>query len=118
MTKECDLQEDKNWKVQAYYSIGDQYNEDWRKPKECLPNDEYKKAKEEKYRQQCRRFDQKEQPTPEKKNEFEPMLARFTAASEKRHDETDVVLQNQQALIHIIEQQTSQLSRQFNERLP
>lgn len=45
------------------------------------------------------------------------MLNRFAGAYVNRHDETDVVLRNQQASIWNIEQQIGQLSRQFNERL-
>lgn len=79
LTKEYD-----NRKVQACYLSGDRYDEDWKKTKkEWLPYDGYKKGKEEKYRQQGHKFYQKEQSDPEKKNDFEAMLARFVATSER-----------------------------------
>lgn len=41
LTKDCDLDENGNRKAQVYYSIGDKYDEDWRKTKkERLPYDE------------------------------------------------------------------------------
>jgi len=62
------LDENENKKAQVCYSSGYKYDEDWRKPKkEWLPYDEYKKQKEEKYRQTGRDFYQKEQPPPKKK---------------------------------------------------
>lgn len=46
LTKNCDLDENGNWKDQGCYSSGDMYDEDWRKPKkEWLPYDGYKKEK-------------------------------------------------------------------------
>lgn len=91
LTKDYNLDENENRKAKACYLSGDRYDEDWRRPKkEWLPYDEYKKANEEKYRQQGHGFYQMELPAPEKKNDFEAMLSRFEAASEKRHDDTDM----------------------------
>lgn len=85
LTKECDLDENGNQKVQACCSSGDRYDKYWRKPKKkWLPYDEYKKVKEEKYIQQGCGFYQKEKTLPKKKNDFEAMLARFAVALEKR----------------------------------
>ena len=73
-----------NKKAQVCYSSGDKYDEDWRKPKkEWLPYEEYKKQKEEKFRQTGRGFYQREQPLVEKKSELETMLMKFMEASEK-----------------------------------
>ncbi|XP_023741082.1 uncharacterized protein LOC111889173 [Lactuca sativa] len=144
LTKECDLDESGNRKVQACYSSGDRLDEDWRKPKKWLPYDEYKKAKEEKYEQRGRGIYQREEPTVEKKSDFESMLTRFAAVSEQRHEVTEVtikekqlaikeqqlmmkeqkdmmknqqaLLRNQQASILNIEKQLGQLATQFNER--
>ncbi|XP_023771140.1 uncharacterized protein LOC111919779 [Lactuca sativa] len=140
LTKDCDLDENGNRKAQVCYSSGDRFDHDWRKPKkEWLPYDEYKKAKEEKYRQKARGFYQKEEPAQEKKTDLEAMLTRFVSASEKRHDESDAairdqkkmmkehqtmmmdqqsLLRNQQASILNIEKQLGQLAKQFNERTP
>lgn len=60
---------------------------------------------------------QNEEPIPKKKTKFEAMLTRFSATSEKRRDENDVVLRNQQATIQNIEQKIRQLSRKFNQQL-
>ncbi|KAL7605584.1 hypothetical protein Lser_V15G18945 [Lactuca serriola] len=140
LTKDCDLDENDNWKVQVCYSSGDRFDDDWRKPKkEWLPYDEYKKEKEEKYRKKARGFYQKEEPAQEKKKDLEAMLTRFVSASEKRHDESDAAIRdqqkmmkehqtmmmdqqallwNQQASILNIEKQLGQLAKQFNERTP
>ena len=45
------------------------------------------------------------------------MLAHFTASSEKRHEDTQAIIRNQQTTIKNIEQQIGKLSKQFNERL-
>ncbi|XP_052624758.1 uncharacterized protein LOC128132285 [Lactuca sativa] len=124
LTRDCDLDENGNKKVQVCYSSGDRYDEDWRKPKkEWLPYEEYKKAKEEKYRQKGRGFYQKEDLTQERKPSLEEMLTKFVAASEKRHSdhdgaiqETRTMLRNQQASIHNIETQLGQLAQQINQR--
>ena len=79
LTKDCDLDENGNQKVQVCYPSGYKYDEDWRKPrKEWLPYDEYKKAKEEKYKMKIRGFFQKEEPMQEKKLDFEDMLKRLS----------------------------------------
>ncbi|XP_023749067.2 uncharacterized protein LOC111897346 [Lactuca sativa] len=90
LTKECDLDENGNRKVQACYSSGDRLDEDWRKPK-------YKKAKEEKYEQRGRGIYQREEPTVEKKSDFESMVTRFAAVPEKRHEVTEATISNQRA---------------------
>ncbi|KAL7587794.1 hypothetical protein Lser_V15G40429 [Lactuca serriola] len=96
----------------------DHEENDWRKPeKKWLHYDEYNKLKEDKYEQKGRGFYQKEGAALEKKIDFEAMLAYFAATSEKRHDDTDAVLINQQASIKNIKQQIGQLAKQFNERL-
>ena len=52
LAKDCKMDEFGNRKAQVCYSSGDKFDEDWRKPKkEWLPYEEYKKQKEEKYRQ-------------------------------------------------------------------
>ncbi|XP_023739500.1 uncharacterized protein LOC111887560 [Lactuca sativa] len=123
LTKDCDFDKNGNWKAQ----------------KEWLPYDEYKKAKEEKYKQKARGFYQKEEPVQENQLELEDMLTRFVAAFEKRHNDTDCVikdqqnmlrvhqimmkdqralLRNQQASILNIEKQLRQLAQQVNERQP
>ncbi|XP_052626825.1 uncharacterized protein LOC111876818 [Lactuca sativa] len=61
--------------------------------------DEYKKANEEKYKMKTRGFYQKEESVKDKKMDFEDMLTRFAAASEKRHNETDVAIREQQAMM-------------------
>ncbi|KAL7608785.1 hypothetical protein Lser_V15G13163 [Lactuca serriola] len=131
LTKDCDLDENGNRKAQVCYPSGDKYDEDWRKPrKEWLPYDEYKKAKEEKYKMKTRGFFQKEEPVQEKKLDFEDMITRLAAASEKRHNETDdaireqqlmmkeqqELMRNQQASILNIEKQLSQLAQQVYQR--
>ena len=100
LTKDCDLDENGNQKVQVCYLSGDRYDEDWRKPKkEWLPYEEYKKAKEEKFRQNVRGFYQKEEPFQEKKMDFEDILTSFASASEKRHDKNDEVIRDKQAIM-------------------
>lgn len=100
LTKDCHLDEDGNKKVQVCDSSGDKCDEYWRKPKkEWLSYEDYKKQKEENFRQTGRGFYQKEQPLPEKKVDLKSMLARFMEASEKRHDENDVVIRDQQLLM-------------------
>ncbi|KAL7597747.1 uncharacterized protein LOC128134133 [Lactuca sativa] len=126
LTRDCDLDENGNKKVQVCYSSGDRYDEDWHKPKkEWHPYDEYMKAKEEKYKQKGRGFYQKEDPAQEIKPSLEEMLTKFVAASEKRHNEHDAairetrtMLRNQQASIHNIETQLGQLAQQINQRSP
>ena len=84
MTKDCHLYENRNRKAQVFYSSGDQYDEDCRKPKkELLPYYEYKKQKEEKYKQKARGFYKKEESVLENKKDFETMLALFIVASER-----------------------------------
>ncbi|XP_023735567.1 uncharacterized protein LOC111883470 [Lactuca sativa] len=132
LTKYCHLEENENKKDQVYYSNGDKYDEDWRKPKkEWFPYDEYKKQKDENFRGTGQGFYQKKQPQPEKKVDLESMLTRFTEASEKRNDETNAVirdqqilmrdqqalLRNHQASIQNIEAQLRQLTTLVNERL-
>ena len=57
LTKDCNLDENGNKKAQMFYSSGDKFDEDWRKPKkEWLPDEEYKKQKDEKYKQIGRGF--------------------------------------------------------------
>ncbi|XP_052624837.1 uncharacterized protein LOC128132355 [Lactuca sativa] len=124
LTRDCDLDENGNKKVQVCYSSRDRYDEDWRKPKkEWLPYEEYKKAKEEKFRQKGRGFYQKEEPAQERKPSLEDMLIKFVATSEKRHSdhdaaiqETRTMLRNQQASIHNIETQLGKLAQQINQR--
>ncbi|KAL7615461.1 hypothetical protein Lser_V15G05949 [Lactuca serriola] len=126
LTRDCDLDENGKKKVQVCYSSGDRYDEDWRKPKkEWLPYEEYKKAKEEKFRQKGRGFYQKEEPAQERKPSLEEMLTKFVATSEKRHSDHDVAIQetktmlrNQQASIHNIETQLRKLAQQINQRSP
>ncbi|XP_052627065.1 uncharacterized protein LOC128133603 [Lactuca sativa] len=98
LTRDCDLDENGNKKVQA---------------------------KEEKFRQKGRGFYQKEEPVQERKPSLEEMLTKFVAASEKRHSdhdaaiqETRTMLRNQQASIHNIETQLGQLAQQINQRSP
>ena len=81
-------------------------------------HDEYKKAKEEKFRQTGRGFYQKEQQPPENKFEFKSMLACFARVSRKRHDATDATIRNQQAAISNINTQVDQLTKLVNKRLP
>lgn len=51
LTKDWHLDENGNRKAQICYSSGDQFNEDWRRPKkEWLPYEEYKKQNQENYR--------------------------------------------------------------------
>lgn len=53
LTKDCDIDENSNQKVQSCYYSGDRYDEDWRKlKKEWLPYGKSRKVKEEKYKQQ------------------------------------------------------------------
>ncbi|XP_023771566.1 uncharacterized protein LOC111920200 [Lactuca sativa] len=126
LTRDCDLDENGNKKVQVCYSSGDRYDEDWRNPnKEWLPYDEHKKAKEEKFKQKGRGFYQKEEPAQERKPSLQEMLTKFVAALEKRHNDHDVAIQetrtmlrNQQAFIHNIETQLGQLAQQINQRSP
>ncbi|XP_052620935.1 uncharacterized protein LOC128126837 [Lactuca sativa] len=126
LTRDCDLDENGNKKVQVCYSSGDRYDEDWRKPKkEWFPYEEYKKAKEEKFRQKGRGFYQKEESAQERKPSLEEMLTKFVVASEKRHSdhnaaiqETRITLRNQQASIHNIETQLGKLAQQINQRSP
>lgn len=64
LTKDSDLDDNGNRKAQVSYPSVDMYDEDWREPKkEWFPYEEYKKGKEEKYRQTERGY-QKEQPPP------------------------------------------------------
>lgn len=50
LTKDCDLDENGNRKAQVFYSSGDRYDEDWRKPrKKWFPYTEYKKQNDEKF---------------------------------------------------------------------
>lgn len=45
-TKDFHLDDNRNSKAQVFFSSGDRYDDDWRKPeKEWLPYDEYKKEK-------------------------------------------------------------------------
>ncbi|XP_023748419.1 uncharacterized protein LOC111896683 [Lactuca sativa] len=126
LTRDCDLDKNGNKKVQECYSSGQRFDDNWQKPKkEWLPYDEYKKAKEEKYTQKARGFYQKEEPVQEKKPNLEEMLTKFVAASEKRHNDHDVAIQdtrtmlrNQQASIHNIEKQLGKLAQQINQRAP
>lgn len=68
LTKDCDL---KKKGIKVFYSSGDKFDEYWRKPKnEWFPYDEYKKEKEEKYRQTGRGYYKKEQPPPKTKAQF------------------------------------------------
>ncbi|KAL7609424.1 hypothetical protein Lser_V15G10314 [Lactuca serriola] len=124
LTRDCNLDENGNKKVQVCYSSGDRYDEHWRKPKkEWIPYEEYKKAEEEKLRQKGRGFYQKEEPAQERKPSLEEMLTKFVVASEMRHSdhdaaiqETRTMLRNQQASIHNIETQLGQLAQQINQR--
>ncbi|XP_052621649.1 uncharacterized protein LOC128127245 [Lactuca sativa] len=138
LTKDCDLDENGKRKAQVCYSSGDRYDDNWQKPKkEWLPYDEYKKAKEEKYKQKERGFYQKEEPVIEKKVDLEEIFTRFLTSSEKRHNDTDIelkeqrimlkdhqammkdqqnLLRNQQASIHKIEKQLGQLAQQISQR--
>ncbi|XP_052627764.1 uncharacterized protein LOC111897230 [Lactuca sativa] len=126
LMKDCDLDENGNKKAQVLYSSGDRYDENWRKPKkEWLPYEEYKRAKEEKYKQKERGYYQMEEPVMEKKADLEEMFTRFIAVSEKRHNhhddaiqETRNMLRNQQESILNIEKQLVQLAHQVNERRP
>ena len=69
LIKDCDLDENGNRKVQVCYSSGDRFDDNWRKPKkEWLPYDEYKKTREEKYKQKERGYYQKEEPVHENCN--------------------------------------------------
>ncbi|XP_023757312.1 uncharacterized protein LOC111905824 [Lactuca sativa] len=111
LTKECDLDENGN--------------KNWKPKKEWLLYEEYKKAKEDKYKQKERGFYQKEEPVVEKRANLEEMLTRFIAASGKRHNdhdaatqETRTILRNQQASILNIEKQLGKLAHQVNERRP
>lgn len=45
------------------------------------------------------------------------MLNRFKEANEKRHDDTDATLRNQQAFVANIKTQVEQLNKLVNERL-
>lgn len=55
LTKDYDLDENANKKVQVFYSSGDRYDDDYRKPKrEWKSYDKYKKYKEKRFRQQGR----------------------------------------------------------------
>ncbi|XP_023763338.1 uncharacterized protein LOC111911826 [Lactuca sativa] len=113
-------------KAQVYYSSGDRFDNDWRKPKkEWLPYDEYKKAKEEKYNKKAKGFYQKEEPVQERKPNLKEMLTKFVFAFEKIHNDTDAAIQeqrkiirNQKAFIHNIEKQLGQLAQQINQRQP
>ncbi|KAL7598776.1 hypothetical protein Lser_V15G25946 [Lactuca serriola] len=96
LTKDCDLDENGNRKAQP--------------KKKWLPYDEYKKAKEEKYRQKARGFYQKEEPVQEKKTDLEAMLTRFVSAFEKRHDESDAAIRDQQKMMK--EHQTMMMDQQ------
>lgn len=65
LTKDYDLDENGNRKIQASYSSGYRYVGDWRKPKnEWLSYDENKRSKEEKHKQQGRSFYQQDQSDP------------------------------------------------------
>lgn len=86
--------------------------------KEWFPYDEYKKKKEEKYRQTNRGYYQKEQPTPDKKLDFESILNRLWKPLKKRNDTTKANVRNHQASINNIETQLGQLTKLVNERLP
>ncbi|XP_023746957.1 uncharacterized protein LOC111895073 [Lactuca sativa] len=134
LTRDCDLDENGNRMVQAFYSSSDRFDDNWRKPKKnWIPYEEYEKAKEERYEQK------KEEPQAEKKSDLENMITRFIAASEKRHEgdeaaikeqqvfmreqqetmrNTQALVRNQQASILTIEKQLGQLASQLNERSP
>ena len=100
LTKDCDLDENGNQKVQVCYSSGDRFDDNWRKPKkEWLPYDEYKKIRDKKYKQKERGFYQKEELVHEKKSDLEDMLTKFVAASEKRHNDTNATLKYQQNML-------------------
>lgn len=100
LTEDCDLDENGNLKAQVCYSSGDRFDDDWRKPKkEWLPYDEYKKEKEGRYRQKACRLYQKEEPVQEKKTDLEAMLAGFASVSEKRHDDVEVAIRDQQKIM-------------------
>ncbi|XP_023759492.1 uncharacterized protein LOC111907915 [Lactuca sativa] len=122
LTKDCDLDENGNRKITKW-----------------LPYEEYKKTREEKYKQKDRGFYQREESVHEKKSDLEDMLSRFVAASKKRHNDTGAaikdqqsmlrehqimmkdqqdLLRNQQASIINIEKQLGQLAQQVNERRP
>lgn len=100
LTKDCDLEENGNWKAQVYYSSGDRYDEDCRKPKkEWLPYEEYMKEKEEKFRQKARGSYQSDETVQEKKMDLKDILTHFASASEKRHNETDAAIREQQEMM-------------------
>mgnify|MGYP001598848233 CR=1 FL=1 len=100
LTRDCDLDENGNKKAQVLYSSGDRFDDNLRKPKkEWLPYEEYKKENEEKFKQKERGYYQKEEPIVEKKVDLEEMLTRFVAASEKRHNDTDATLKDQQNML-------------------
>lgn len=98
----------------------------WRKLKnEWKPYDKHKKVKEEKYLKQGRGFYQKEQPTPEKKPDFEEILAHFAKASKKRYNDIEAKLKDQQATLRNqhasilnIEKQVRNFLRLLYKRLP
>ena len=82
------------------FSSGDRYDEDWRKYKqEWIAYDEYKKAKEEKFKKKTRGYYQKEELVLKRKTNLEAMLTCFAAASEKSHDEIDAAMRDQQAMM-------------------
>ncbi|XP_023728212.1 uncharacterized protein LOC111875917 [Lactuca sativa] len=115
LTKDCNMDEYGNKKAQVCYLSGDKYDEDRRKPKkEWLPYDEYKKQKEEKFRQTGRGFYQKEQPPAEKKVDLETVLMKFMEASEKRDDDTDAVLKEHMKMMK--EQQTMMIDQEASLR--
>ena len=100
LTKDYHLDENGNQRVQVYYSSGDRYDDNWQKPKkDWLPYDEYKKAKEEKFKQKERGFYQKEKPMLEKKADLEDMFTRFVAASEKKHNDTDAEMKEKRNIL-------------------
>ena len=103
-----------------------------------LPYEEFKKQKEEKYRQTSRGFYQKEQQPAEKKPNLKTMLIKFMEALEKRHKATDpaideqrtlmknhhammveqqALIKNQQASINNLEVQLGQLTTLVHEKL-
>lgn len=113
------MDENGNRKAQFFYSSGDMFDEHWRRPKkEWKPYEEYQREKKDIYRQQGGGFYQKEKFLIEKKPKLDSFFNRFMAASEKRHENTDVTLRNQQALIVNLETQVGELNKHFQEGFP
>lgn len=93
LTKEGDLIENGNKKVQVCYSSGDIFDDDWRNPnRNGSPMKSIKKTEKKNIDNMGKILYQKKQIQVEKKPDLGSIMNRFIEASEKRHDNTYATL--------------------------